>query len=113
MQDEIGEVTPHGRAVFETVTTAATGQPHIVPGRVSIDQQVAIVRVFVLANPGFGQRASRQRRKTPCEIGSNIGERLVRDPAVGRVRVDAGSMGGEPSARPWLAVTPRPLCRRS
>src|SRR6185503_6050926 len=55
-------------SMFEAVTRSAADEPNILQFRMTIDQEVAIRRVFVLANARFQNWRARKRRNPPGEI---------------------------------------------
>lgn len=93
VKHKIRDVAPHGGPVLEPMAAATTNQPHIVPGRVTINQQIPVVRILVLADPRFGEWAAGEIGKAVRKIGANIGKRLIRDPAIRMVRIEPRPVG--------------------
>jgi len=52
-ENELRDILTQGGAVFESVAGAAADKPYILEIRMTVDQEIAIRGVFVLADAGF------------------------------------------------------------
>src|SRR3546814_11604228 len=86
--------------MFEPVAAAAADDPAILPLRMSVDQEMAVVAILILANPPFGERTAGEVRETPCKIGADVGERLVGHAPLAAVGIIARAMGVERELEP-------------
>src|SRR3546814_9692271 len=86
--------------MFEPVAAAAADDPAILPLRMSVDQEMAVVAILILANPPFGERTAGEVRETPCKIGADVGERLVGHAPLAAVGIIARAMGVERDLEP-------------
>src|SRR3546814_16275201 len=74
-EQPVGDVASDRRAMFEPVAAAAADDPAILPLRMSVDQEMAVVAILILVHPPFGARKSGGVRATPWNRGTNVGGR--------------------------------------
>src|SRR3546814_5512655 len=61
-EQPIGDLAADRRAMFEPVAAAAADDPAILPLRMSVDQEMAVVAILILVNPPFGERTAGDRK---------------------------------------------------
>src|SRR3546814_8983614 len=83
------------RTVLEARAGAAADDPAIAPCGVPIDQHVAVVAIFILADFGRRERAPGEGGESLRQIGADIGQPLFGDPPVGAVGLISGAMRSE------------------
>src|SRR5207237_3604819 len=57
-EHQLRDQLPHGRPVFKAVPGAAAHEPDVRRRWVTVDDEVLVGRVFVLAHPGLDQRSA-------------------------------------------------------
>src|SRR4029077_3582105 len=82
VQDPGTDVCADGGSVFETVAGAATNQPYIVEIRMTVDEEIGVGRVLVLADAKFRQCGIAQRRKAFGHEGLRFRRAFGSDAAV-------------------------------
>src|SRR5262245_38510896 len=96
LDDARRDVFAQGRAVFESVAGAASYQPDVVEIGMAVDKEIAVRRVFVLANPRLDERRVRQPRKAPGQKRARQLKRIFSQVALGGVRVNRLAVTIEP-----------------
>src|SRR5688500_17918387 len=91
-EHQVRDVTAHRGAVFESMAAATADQPDIRPARMLVDQQIAVVAVLILADPGLGEWTLGESREATREIGPHIRKRLIADPAISGIRIELRPM---------------------
>src|SRR5207253_2611021 len=99
---QLRDQLPHGRPVFKAVPGAAAHEPDVRRRWVTVDDEVLVGRVFVLAHPGLDQRSALQAREPKREILPRRLQRLRRGYPLARGGVErwpAGVVGDLEPAR--------------
>src|SRR5262249_24871932 len=92
LQNPRGDVFAHGRAVLEAVAGAAPDQPQVVPLRMTVDQEIPVGSVLVLADLASDERRSLQGRKASTHEIPDAGESFRRDDPGPVVRIEGGTV---------------------
>src|SRR3546814_5396777 len=79
------DIATERRTVLEAMAGAAADDPAIAPCGVPIDQHVAVVAIFILADFGRRERAPGEGGESLRQIGADIGQPLFGAPPVGAV----------------------------
>src|SRR5580704_6722637 len=95
MQNARRSILTHRRAVFEAMPGTSADQPDVGVVRVAVDQEIAIGRVLVLADPRFEERGVPQRGKALPEEIARGGERIGGRCAIRGVGIDGRAMAVE------------------
>src|SRR3546814_15424731 len=86
------DIATERRTVLEAMAGAAADDPAIAPCGVPIDQHVAVVAIFILADFGRRQRAPGEGGESLRQIGADIGQPLFGHPPVRALGSLSGAM---------------------
>src|SRR5215468_5470345 len=87
-QDPFGQVGAHGRAVLETVARSAPDEPDVLGFGMTVDQEVAVRSVLVLAHARFQQWRFGESGKTAREERPHARHALRDDETIAAVGIE-------------------------
>jgi hypothetical protein len=90
--DELREIFADGWTVFEAVAGSATGEPDVFESGMTVENEIAVGSVFVLADAALDKRSVGEGGEALGKVSTHFVQRAGRRDAVGGIGIDGRPM---------------------